>query len=130
MLDGKRVLVIEEQFLIALDIQRILEDAKAAQTLFARSVREAAELAGRWAGFDLAVVALPRSDANGLALVRGLISAGVKVVISSGDSSYRRGVPELPNVPVVIKPFDAQELVAACMWAVDPASPPVKGERV
>ena len=55
---GARVLVIEEEILIALDIEQIRDDAGAAEAVIVRTPDEAAaEIAG--GGFDIVVPDLP-----------------------------------------------------------------------
>ena len=52
MLSDKRILVVEREFLVALDMQRVLEGANPAKLVFARSVDEAAHLASSFSGYD------------------------------------------------------------------------------
>lgn len=120
MLTGKRVLIVEQEFLIALDIQRILEGLHAARTVFARSVAEAAELGDRWDTFDLAIIEL-FPHALALDLIRHLLERGIGVVGSTPGSLAP--LPGLPQVPLVGKPFSEPDLVAACLKAAATASP-------
>jgi CheY-like chemotaxis protein len=120
MLSGKRILIIEEEFLIALDIQRILEAAGTAQTVFARSVAEAESLQGRWSEFDLVLVEMSYNDKGGLALAQQIIGNGVPVAVTSSDIACRRSIPALAGVPVVLKPFEESDLLAACSAALMP----------
>jgi len=120
MLQGKRILIIEEEFLIALDIQRILEGAGTSQTVFARSVEEAERLAGRWREFDLVLLEISYENPAAIALAASILEAGVAVAITSSDLAYRRGVPGLLGRPVVIKPFVEDDLIMACNAALTP----------
>ena len=113
MLNGKRVLVVESEFLIALDMQRVLEEAQACETVFARSIEEAAHLEHRFPEYDLAVVEMPSQDKSALALARALMTARVAVVATTATS------PDIPlDMPTVIKPFDDASLLTACMAAL------------
>lgn len=114
MLNGKRALIVEDEFLVALDIQRILEHAHVGRAVFARSVEEAMSLAQQWRDFDLAIVELPFADTDALALATGLLGAGVKLIVSSTNANHRTGVPGLENWPVILKPFAEDELLSAC----------------
>jgi DNA-binding response OmpR family regulator len=119
MLYSKKILVIEEEFLIALDIQRILEAAGAEQTVFARSVSEAMALEGRWTEFDLVVVEFNFGNLSAMALIAAVRHIGVPVAITSSALDYRYGVPGLIGVPVVLKPFVENDLIAACHAALN-----------
>ena len=56
LLSGKRCLVLDDEFLIALDIQQILELAGAAHVACAASAREAIETLRHQPKFDFAVL--------------------------------------------------------------------------
>jgi DNA-binding response OmpR family regulator len=117
MLSQKRVLVVEAEFLIALDMQRILEEADAGKTVFARSVEEAGSLADRFGEFDLAIVGLQGSSPAAIELARSLLVANVAVVATTAGSESGRQIPGLP-VPLVRKPFGEEEFLAACILAL------------
>lgn len=119
MLDGKRLLIVEDEFLIALDIQRILETAKANATLFARSVVEANEQQAKFTTLDLAIIEAVFDPDRTIQLARQLIAFGVGVVFTSSSSRDRHGIAGMPDAPVVIKPFGESELLTACMSALE-----------
>jgi DNA-binding NtrC family response regulator len=113
MLNGKPVLVVEEEFLIALDIQRMLEALGAGQILFARSIQEAQAMEMHWADVHLAIVEIALEPQAALLLIDRLIKSGIQVVICSADAALRRGVTAFPHAPVIIKPMAETDLVAA-----------------
>lgn len=104
MLNGRTILVVEEEFLIALDIQRMLEGHEAGQTLFARSPQEALEQQANWPTLGLAIVELHTDAGQSLALAERLNDAGIPLILHTADSSLRSGHPKFPGVPVVVKP--------------------------
>ena len=118
MLNGQTILVVEEEFLIALDIQRMLETHGTGQMLFARTAEEAHELEAYWPSIRLAIVEIRHDGAHSLTLVRRLRDAGVAVVLNTADSAIRRGHPDFPDVPVAVKPMAEEDLVAAIEQAV------------
>ena len=118
MLNDQTVLVVEEEFLIALDIQRMLETHGTGQMLFARTAEEAHELETHWPSIGLAIVEVRHDGAHSLELVRRLRDAGVAVVLNTADSAVRRGHPEFPDVPVAIKPMAEEDLLAAIEQAL------------
>ena len=120
MLSGRTVLVVEEEFLIALDLQRMLEAQAAGPALFARSWNEAAALRDRWEELGLAIVEFRTGETQAIELAADLRSAGVPVVICTSDAAQRRGLPALPGVPVVTKPILETDLARAIGLALAP----------
>lgn len=118
MLSDRHVLVVEAEFLIALDMQRILEQAHAARIVFARTIAEAADLGEGVRAFDLALVELPPGDPAAVALARQLRSAGVAVAVTIAATDLQYGLPGLDGVPFLRKPFSDLDLLAACSLAL------------
>jgi CheY-like chemotaxis protein len=118
MLTGQTVLIVETEFLIALDIQRVLEFMGAGQTVFARTTIEALDAAARWPGFGLALVEIHHERDDDLALLQGLKDAGVALVLLTADIALRRGCASFPGTPVVMKPFLEEELASAIKQAL------------
>ena len=115
MLAGARILIVEDEFLIALDIQRVVEDAGAHQSVLARTFAKAGALAARFESFDLAIITSP--DAGEAAAASRLIDAGVAIVICSAAHADLSGTA-LAKVELVYKPFLDEDLVAACERAL------------
>lgn len=113
MLNGTTILVVEEEFLIALDIQRMLEGLNSGQVLFARSAQEADSLQDHWPGVGLAIIEVGLERQAALELVQRLASRGIAIVLCSADAELRRGIPQFPDLPLVIKPMAETDLVYA-----------------
>ena len=120
MLNGSTVLVVEEEFLIALDIQRMLENLNVGQVVFARSVDEAQGFKEHWAGVRLAIVEVTLQRHHSFSLIATLQSLGICVVLSSADGSLRHGIEQFPTLPVVLKPMAEHDLVQAIGLAISP----------
>ncbi|HTN62900.1 MAG TPA: hypothetical protein VL147_15375 [Devosia sp.] len=118
MLAGQTVLIVETEFLIALDIQRCLETFGAAQTIFARDTAEALNTASLWPSFGLALVEFRHGQDDDLALLQGLRQADVKLVLLTADTVSRGGDASLPSLPVVTKPFLEEDLASAIRQAL------------
>jgi len=56
VLSGKRLLIVEDEFIIALDLQRVVEEAGARRSVRARNYEEVTALGGRLSDYDLAIV--------------------------------------------------------------------------
>ena len=117
MLSGKRLLIVEDEFIIALDIQRVLEDAGAQQSVLARNYDELATLSGRYSEFDLAIVSAPRPGSSDGDVAGNLVAAGVAVVVCTGRPGALADTA-LAEAEIVDKPFSDDELVAACERAL------------
>lgn len=118
MFENCQVLIIEQEFLIALDMQRILENAGATRVVTARSVAEADALRPRWSEFGLAVLAVPRERGAILALARDLEAAGLAVVFASTEGPRLAPEETFATARWISKPFAEDELVAACRDAL------------
>ena len=117
MLSGERLLIVEEAFLIALEIQRIVEDANAQQTVFARNFDEVAALADRLNEFDLAIVTPPRPGTSDQVVFDKMVRTGLAVVVCSAVPE-RIARNEFTQGEFVGKPFTEEELLAACRRAL------------
>ena len=118
MLSSQRLLIIEDVTLIALDIQRVIEDANAQQTVFARDFAEAEALADRFGEFDLAIVNPPRPGTPEVETAARLASAGPAVVVCTATGVDLEGSP-LEGAELIHKPFADGDLLAACQRALE-----------
>jgi DNA-binding NtrC family response regulator len=118
MLENCQALIIEQEFHIALDMQRILESAGASGVVTARSVGEVDTLRPRWSEFNLAVLAVPRERTAVLALGRELEAAGVAIVFASTDGPGAVGDDRFATARWIGKPFAENDLIAACRDAL------------
>ena len=118
MLTDRRVLVVEPEFLIALEIQRLLERVSAAEIVFTRSIEEAAGLEPRFAEFDLAVVAMGPAGPPEIALTTGLVEAGIAVVGTTAGLAGLDGLSADLAIPLVEKPFTDEKFLTACAIAL------------
>ena len=118
MLNGQTVLIVESQFLIALDIQRCLEAFGATLTVFARNTAEVLDAIDHWPSFSLALVEVRDQHDDDAVLLRGLAEAGVKLVLLTADATLRRGHSDFPAAPVVMKPFLEDDLASALKQAL------------
>jgi DNA-binding response OmpR family regulator len=116
VLTGQRLLIVEDEFLIAIEMQRVLAAAGASETVLIRTLDEAATLGEALAGFDLVILPPPRTDQPQPVLAR-IAAAGAGIVVCSAFSGPRAGHP-LADAEFLDKPFADEELVAACERAM------------
>ena len=118
MLTGHTVLIVESQFLIALDIQRCLEAFGVTQTVFARNAAEVLYAIDRCPSFSVALVEIRYQHDDDAVLLRALSEAGAKLVLLTADATLRRGLSDFPAAPVVMKPFLEDDLASALKQAL------------
>jgi len=106
-----RILVIEEEPLLALDIEDILVETGLGPVTHHRSVAEAVPHFDELATFHLALIEAKLGAAEVVAFAERLAMAGVATVVMSADHAaaghFAHAVP-------LGKPFDAATLLAAC----------------
>ena len=112
---GKRCLVLDDEFLIALDIQQILERAGALHVACVASAAEALKLLGSGPKFDVAIldVKLNGSNEKSLGVASLLTALGIPFVFLTGMRADDMHARLFPQAPVVEKPYDAVALLEA-----------------
>jgi len=119
-LRGRRCLVLDDEFLIVLDIQQILERAGAQHVACVASASEAIELLQREPNFDFAVldVKLSGPDRNSLGVAALLAEKGIPFVFLTGMRVDDVHAKQFPQARVIEKPYDASALLCAVHHAL------------
>ena len=125
LLTGRRCLVLDDEFLIALDIQQILELAGAKHVASVATASETIALLRREPKFDLAVLDLKLggSEDNSLGVASELARMGTPFVFLTGMHVDNVHVRKFPQAPVAEKPYDALALLDAVQRALKDATP-------
>jgi CheY-like chemotaxis protein len=112
LLDGLRILILEDEFLIAMDVEQLCRDNGAADTTIARSLVEIGDddLAGR---FDAAIVDLVLDGISTLDFAERLRDQKVPFVFASGYSDSAELRAAFPDVQLVGKPYVGTDLIEA-----------------
>ena len=115
--------MLDDEFLIALDVQQILERAGAAHVACAASASEAMELLRHDPTFDLAVldVKLSGLHPNSLGIAALLAEKGIPFVFLTGMRVDDLHAKQFPQAPVIEKPYDAHALLDAVRRALTSA---------
>ena len=106
--------VIEEEALLALDIEDILAAHGVTEFRHYRGVAEATPHFAELSTFRLAVVEAKFGAAEVIAFTERLAKAGVAIVVMSADHV---STERFPHAVGLAKPFDAAGVVAACAAA-------------
>jgi CheY-like chemotaxis protein len=122
ILAGMRLLIVEDEFIVTLDIERVLESAGVAEIVSAGRVADALQALDEGSNFDLALVDLKLERDSALPVVERLAALAIPFVILTGspDTAETRS---FPRAPVVGKPFDDATLMAALELALSSAPP-------
>ncbi len=112
-LSGLTVLIIEDEFLIAADVQRIVEDAGAAAVLLASSAAAVRAFLDGDRPIDIALLDLKLGSEDGAPLAHEMRSRGIPFVVATAlDVAI-----DLPDVIVVRKPYADNEVIQALVRA-------------
>lgn len=107
MIAGRRVLIVEDEFLVSAMLEDELADHGAIIVGPAASLAHGMQLAA--AGqFDMAVIDWNLDGESSEPLARALQERGMPFVISTG---YGMVPPEFADTAIMAKPYDPQELV-------------------
>lgn len=123
-LAGKRCLVLDDEFLIAMDIQNILETAGAARVICASNSDGALTAIRIGPKFDFAVLdvrlggATPATSQNSLSVAAALAGQETPFVFLTGMLGDEAWTKQFPHVPVVEKPYQTKLLLAALARAL------------
>lgn len=120
-LEGLSVLVLEDEVLIALDLEQACRDSGAVEIFIARTLDEAAAVD---AAFDVAVLDVMLGGRSTLGFAADLSARGVPFVFVTGYGDIERLLDEsgdmhaVADVQVIDKPFASDALVQAIATVV------------
>lgn len=115
---GARALVVEDEFLIAIDVQRILETAGAREVVLAARVADALAALEAPEPFDLAVLDIILGEESGEPVAKRLVEHGIPFVYSTGIGPSGIYAEELRSRPIVPKPYNSATLLAGLAKAI------------
>lgn len=110
-LGGQTAIIVENEILIALDIQSILARLLPEKILMAGNLAQARELIEASGGIDLAILDIMLPDGICFPLARQLLRMDVPMVFLTAASEIMPG--EFSRWPVIGKPFLAEDLLYA-----------------
>jgi DNA-binding response OmpR family regulator len=126
-LEGLCVLVLEDEFLIAMDVEQLCREYGAKEVAIMQSLDEL-EPTSAFA-FDVAVLDMALRGASTLDFAKRLQDEGVPFVFATGYDDVDAIALQFPEVAVVRKPYAVDELIraiaAAARRARQPDRPPL-----
>jgi DNA-binding response OmpR family regulator len=111
-LAGARLLVVEDEFLLLLDLESTLLDAGAVRVAAARNVRDGLAAVEK-GDLDAAILDLRLGEESATPVARALAAQGVPFMFYTGERSDDPDLREWPRRQVLSKPARAETIVAA-----------------
>ena len=112
LLGDLRILVLEDELLIAMDVEQLCRDYGASEVTILRNLAEIdpENLAAR---FDAAIVDLMLDGVSTLDFAKSLLDQNVPFVFASGYSDKAEIESDFPGVMLISKPYSGIDLVEA-----------------
>lgn len=118
-LDGLNILILEDEFLIAMDVEQLCRDYGADDVTISRSLEELGPSPHDAFAFDAAVVDMRLDGVSTVEFAQALFQRGIPFVFATGYSDLDEIAANFPGVTVVSKPYLGTDLVDALASAVD-----------
>ena len=112
-LDGLRVLLLEDELLIALDVEQVCQDEGCAEVTTFRELAEFEPALLDSDRFDIAIIDVMMGDGSTVSFAHTLRSREIPFIFATGLSPTEETFKEFPGIPVVCKPYATHELIAA-----------------
>lgn len=114
-LAGKRLLVLEDEFLIAMDVEQLCRDHGASDVIILGTLAEALDESS---DYDAAVIDLLLGGESTLPFAARLSRRGVPFIFASGYADRSDVAAAFPGVVIVGKPYSGQDLIDALASAI------------
>ncbi|TFI56727.1 response regulator [Sphingomonas parva] len=116
-IEGTRVLLVEDEAIIAMTVEDMLE-ALGCETVATAATLNEALAAAETASFDLALLDINLNGTESLPVAARLRALGLPFVFTTGYGPTGSG-PEFADAPLVTKPYDMSDLAAAIAVALN-----------
>eukprot|EP01133_Synstelium_polycarpum_P025712 gene25712-30882_t len=116
-LTGKRLLVLEDEYLIALELERIAEECGAKSVHVVSTVAELLFWIESQPPCDIAILEVKARGTSSLGAASLMLQRGVPVVFATAYDQQRSGIAGFADVPVVLKPYGKTQILQAVATA-------------
>jgi DNA-binding response OmpR family regulator len=116
-LAGFRILILEDEYLIAMDVEQLCRDHGAEDTILIGDLDEI-ESGTTDTHFDVAVIDAMLDGRSTLDFARRLQERNVPFIFATGYNDTSERFADFSGVPVVGKPYRGEELIDAIAEAV------------
>jgi light-regulated signal transduction histidine kinase (bacteriophytochrome)/CheY-like chemotaxis protein len=111
-LKGQCVLLVEDSLIVAMDAEDILHLLGAERVVAAANIRTATEELNREA-IEIAILDVNLGDQTSLPIAEELVRRGIPFLFATGYGEQARFFPDMENVPIVQKPYQAAGIAKA-----------------
>lgn len=112
-LAGKRVLVLEDDYLIGLELERIAVECGAKSVQILATVEELTDWVQSGASGDIAIIEVQARGASSLPAASLLRARGIPIVFTTAYEPERNGIAGFEGTPLVGKPYGKTQIVQA-----------------
>ena len=116
-LDGISVLLLEDEFLIALDAEQTLKRFGVHRVRIVNSLEAASEAAAH-GGIDVAILDINISGQTSFEVATRLLGQGTPVIFASGYGTRRHDAPQIDGAIYLSKPYTGDALREALLAAI------------
>jgi DNA-binding response OmpR family regulator len=110
-LEGRSILILEDEYLIAMDVEQSCLEWGAREVKILRNVADLGERPFAQPDFDAAILDLRLGGETTTSFAFELAQHGIPFVFATGLTDIDEIVAEFPGVPVIGKPYSGDELV-------------------
>jgi DNA-binding response OmpR family regulator len=115
LLEDLRILVLEDEYLIAMDVEQLCRDNGAGEVEICMTLDDLDD--ERLSGFDAAIIDVMLGGVSTLDFARRLEERGVPFIFSTGFADNQDIARLFPSVAVVGKPYSGEALISAVVTA-------------
>jgi CheY-like chemotaxis protein len=112
-LAGKRLLVLEDEYWIGLELERIAEECGAKSVHIVTSISQLMEWIASEDTCDLVILEVEARGISSLEAAALLQARSISLIFTSAYDADLNGIDGFPGVPVVGKPYGRNQIVQA-----------------
>jgi DNA-binding response OmpR family regulator len=112
-LSGMRLLVLEDEYLIGLELERIAEECGAKSVHLVTTVNALLAWMESGGECDIAILEVQAKGTSSFEAAQMLLRRGVPIVFTTAYDHDRDGISGFPGAPVVSKPYGKSQIVQA-----------------
>ncbi len=118
-LAGRSILILEDEFLIAMDVEQTCLDWGADKVTIVRALDQLGEDPFRQHEFDSAILDLRLGGSSTVDFAHRLHARGIPFVFATGMSEHNEIATGFPGVAIVSKPYSGEELLQSLIAAIE-----------